>query len=222
MNDQKKLDIFDETKIAKKEIKEEELAETEKRVEFGKRLRKLREENEFKQTDLADVLKRTHDIISNYERGVRYPYKQELEKICELFNVTLDYFFPDHQYPELKDISSKKNYPKNVKRRNSPVVVKRAEDMGIKVAPVKKMYSTSTRTPLPDELGIDYDVEEELKEFEDIENEADATSMEHETVTSNTKPKPAIEVIQSDLNDKMKRKITITIGKEISINVEEY
>jgi repressor LexA len=222
MNDQKKLDIFDEAKIARKEIKEEELAETEKRVEFGKRLKRIREENEFKQTDLADVLKRTHDIISNYERGLRYPYKQELEKICELFNVTLDYFFPDHKYPKLKDVSNMKKHSKKIQRRSSPVVVRRAEDLGINVGQPKKMYSTGTRTPLPEELGINYDVEDELKALGDIDGEAAVDVMEPDTTVPNEKNTQAVEIIQSNPSDSIKRKITIVIGKEITVNVEEY
>ena len=61
---------------------------------FGGRLRRLREEKGLKQTDLAKLLKlESSSTISQYENEAlnRIPDAHILQKLAELFNVSIDY-----------------------------------------------------------------------------------------------------------------------------------
>lgn len=61
---------------------------------FGGRLRRLREEKDLKQTDLAKLLKlESSSTISQYENEAlnRIPDAHILQKLAELFNVSIDY-----------------------------------------------------------------------------------------------------------------------------------
>lgn len=59
---------------------------------FGSKLRKLREENNMTQVDLADALGLSLKAISNYElKGTRPRTMDMYEKIADLFQVDLNY-----------------------------------------------------------------------------------------------------------------------------------
>jgi transcriptional regulator with XRE-family HTH domain len=61
---------------------------------FGGRLRRLREEKGLKQTDLAKLLKlESSSTISQYENEAlnRIPDAHILQKLADLFNVSIDY-----------------------------------------------------------------------------------------------------------------------------------
>ena len=60
-------------------------------MDFSKRLRDLREENNVKQKDLAEKLNLKPNAISKYEKGVSQPSIQTLVTISEFFSVTVDY-----------------------------------------------------------------------------------------------------------------------------------
>ena len=40
---------------------------------FGERLKELREDNDEKQKDIADLLFVSNKVISDYERGIHFP-----------------------------------------------------------------------------------------------------------------------------------------------------
>lgn len=60
-------------------------------VNFGKRLKKLRLQNNLSQAQLADRLGLTKSVISAYENSVRMPSYEVLISISRIFNVTTDY-----------------------------------------------------------------------------------------------------------------------------------
>ena len=60
-------------------------------VNFGKRLKKLRLQNNLSQAQLADRLGLTKSVISAYENSVRMPSYEVLISISRIFKVTTDY-----------------------------------------------------------------------------------------------------------------------------------
>lgn len=77
----------------------------------GEKLKKLRQDMGWNQTDLADRIGVTGSLVSMYENGQREPARQTLMKIAKEFNVSMDDFYLDsnevqspsnHQNP-LKD-----------------------------------------------------------------------------------------------------------------------
>ncbi len=64
---------------------------------YLRRLRDLREDNDFKQEYVASVLKITRQQYQLYESGKRSLPIDKLVEICRLYNVSADYIL------ELKD-----------------------------------------------------------------------------------------------------------------------
>ena len=60
-------------------------------AEFKDRVKDLRLKKNFSQQRLADLLDVNKQTISQYERGVRFPTKENLEALCDVFNVSTDY-----------------------------------------------------------------------------------------------------------------------------------
>ncbi len=63
------------------------------KVNFGERLRILREESNFTEEQLAEKLGIVKQTISKYEKNQREPKYETLLKIAEIFNVSIDYLF---------------------------------------------------------------------------------------------------------------------------------
>lgn len=57
---------------------------------IGKRLAEIRKEYGYKQTDLAEMLNVSQQVISNIERGVTAPDIEQLKKIADIYNISLD------------------------------------------------------------------------------------------------------------------------------------
>ena len=60
-------------------------------MEFKQRLKKLRKEHGFKQVQLGKALNYGSTTISNYERGRNRPSIEDLIRLAEVFNVSVDY-----------------------------------------------------------------------------------------------------------------------------------
>lgn len=60
-------------------------------AEFKDRIKELRLKKNFSQQRLADILDVNKQTISQYERGIRFPTKENLEALCDAFNVSSDY-----------------------------------------------------------------------------------------------------------------------------------
>lgn len=60
-------------------------------MEFKEKLLKLRKQHGFTQTQLGNLVGVSLRSIQNYELGVRYPKRAVLDKLCEVFNVPIEY-----------------------------------------------------------------------------------------------------------------------------------
>ena len=60
-------------------------------MDFGERLRDLREEKDITRYALANILNVSYSTISKYETNIRFPDKEALIKIADFFDVSLDY-----------------------------------------------------------------------------------------------------------------------------------
>ena len=58
---------------------------------FGNRIRRLREEKNLKQEQVASVLRVNRKAVSHYENDIREPSFEILIKMAELYNVRTDY-----------------------------------------------------------------------------------------------------------------------------------
>lgn len=73
-------------------------------VDFGSRLRMLRQAKKLTQKQLADQLLLTKSVISAYETDLRLPSYDILIKLSSIFSVTTDYLLGVN-HAELVDIS---------------------------------------------------------------------------------------------------------------------
>lgn len=77
-------------------------------MEFGERLRNLREDNDEKQKDIAKVLFVSPNMISSYELGKHFPKDEKsLIALAKHFNVSLDYLLC---YSDVRNHSIYKDY----------------------------------------------------------------------------------------------------------------
>lgn len=60
-------------------------------MEFKEKLLSLRQRYSMSQQELADAVKVSRKSIQFYESGERYPKRSILEKMAEVFNVSLEY-----------------------------------------------------------------------------------------------------------------------------------
>jgi len=61
------------------------------KLSFGERLKRLREERDLTQLELAKILNIANSTLSLYESGKRHPDFETLQKIAKFFNVTTDF-----------------------------------------------------------------------------------------------------------------------------------
>lgn len=64
---------------------------------LGNRIKLLRNERSMTQPDLATALGVTVRTVAYYENDERQPKKSLVLKLCELFNVSIDYLLSDSQ-----------------------------------------------------------------------------------------------------------------------------
>lgn len=58
---------------------------------YFKRLRDLREDNDLKQADIAEILGIKQTVYSRYERGFQTIPLEHLIKLADYYNVSVDY-----------------------------------------------------------------------------------------------------------------------------------
>ena len=63
---------------------------------FGERLREIRKARNLTQTQLADILVTSKQILSRYELGQRSPKIEQVSKYAEKLNVSVDYLLGDN------------------------------------------------------------------------------------------------------------------------------
>lgn len=61
------------------------------RKKFGERLKKLRENNNELQSDLAEEVGVGVSMVSTWENGINYPKVEKLIDIAEYYKVSIDY-----------------------------------------------------------------------------------------------------------------------------------
>lgn len=77
-------------------------------MEFGERLKCLREENKLSREELSEKLKISYSSVSKYETNIRFPDKETLKKIADFFSVSVDYLLGRSNIrtsPELKIVT---------------------------------------------------------------------------------------------------------------------
>lgn len=78
---------------------------------IGKRLAEIRKSKKLKQMELAEMLNVSQQVISNIERGVTAPDIEQLKKIADIYNISLDqlvgreFFYDNADNVERKIIS---------------------------------------------------------------------------------------------------------------------
>lgn len=61
-------------------------------VNYIKRMRDLREDNDYTQSYVAHILGTSQTMYARYERGANELPLRHLIKLCRLYNVSSDYF----------------------------------------------------------------------------------------------------------------------------------
>lgn len=67
---------------------------------FGARLKKLRENENLSQTELAKRLNLSQSVIAYYESNKKQPSQDTLSKMADYFNVTVDYLLGRNNKPD--------------------------------------------------------------------------------------------------------------------------
>lgn len=60
-------------------------------MEFSERLKKLRKDSGFTQVDVAEKLGISQPAYASWERGIKKPTQENLVKIAQVLNVSVDY-----------------------------------------------------------------------------------------------------------------------------------
>lgn len=60
-------------------------------MEFSERLKKLRKQAQLTQVDVAEKLGISQPAYASWERGVKKPTQENLVKIAQILNVSVDY-----------------------------------------------------------------------------------------------------------------------------------
>lgn len=63
------------------------------RIQFGKKLRKIRRHRDYTQEKLAELLNVSVEFISNMERGINAPSFETIEKIAQAFDLPINELF---------------------------------------------------------------------------------------------------------------------------------
>ena len=71
---------------------------------FGSRLKELRQMNHMKQSELGDIVHVSLGTVSIWERDVRKPEFGTIERLCELFNVSLAYMLGMNDDPTVPGV----------------------------------------------------------------------------------------------------------------------
>lgn len=60
-------------------------------MEFSERLKSIRKQAQLTQVDIAEKLGISQPAYASWERGVKKPTQENLVKIAQIFNVSIDY-----------------------------------------------------------------------------------------------------------------------------------
>ena len=80
--------------------------------ELGEKIKRLREDRELSQAELAKVIGTSREIVSNIENGVRMPKLSEISKLASFFHCSIDDLISDEESVEIIIKKSKEAKPK--------------------------------------------------------------------------------------------------------------
>ncbi len=72
-------------------------------AEFGKRIKDIRKKNKMTQGKLAELLYISEDSVSNFETGKTMCVPEHIIKMCQIFNISADYFYFGKEYSLNRD-----------------------------------------------------------------------------------------------------------------------
>lgn len=75
---------------------------------IGRRLRELREQAHLSQEQAALAANITPAYLGQLERGEKNPTVMTVEKLCDVFRLSLSEFFSDHEYRAAEDATENK------------------------------------------------------------------------------------------------------------------
>ena len=76
-------------------------------MKFSEKLKKLRQEHNLTQDDLAEKIYVTRTAISKWETDNGYPSIESLKMLAKLFNVTIDQLISDEDIKNKEDLELK-------------------------------------------------------------------------------------------------------------------
>ena len=121
-------------------------------IYIGQKIKEFRKNTRMTQTDLAERLDTTKQTISRYEKGDRKAGQDILFRLCEIFDVSIDDFFPPTQAPTISTPTS------DTAKAISETVEKLEE-------PRRVIVLDTAKTQLDEQNRAQNDVHEELTEY---------------------------------------------------------
>ena len=125
-------------------------------MNVGKRIAELRAANDMSQQTLADLLFVSRDLVSKWENGLRRPDYQTIERIAEVFRISVDSLIEKRDlvfeelsdcFPEGSELSEERltavlnSFLRKSKPRNAELFLKR-------------YYFQNSVTAVADEYGL--------------------------------------------------------------------
>ena len=109
---------------------------------FGERLREIREDHNWSQTELAQKLNTTKQMISCYELNQRSPRIEQVKKFAEALNVPLDYLLGD---TEAEAITKSFWIRKKKKKPFYKIFIEVTEQLGLDIPGIVRMTGLTDR-----------------------------------------------------------------------------
>lgn len=101
-------------------------------IYIGQKIKEFRTRAKMTQSDLADALNTTKQTISRYEKGDRKAGQDTLFALCDIFNVSIDDFFPPIQSAQAPATSLVQQINDTVVQLTPPnqkIVLRTSEDL---------------------------------------------------------------------------------------------
>ena len=100
-------------------------------IYIGQKIKEFRTKEKMTQSDLAKVLDTTKQTISRYEKGDRKAGQDTLFTLCDIFNVSIDDFFPPIQSPNTSNelVQAINDTVVQLTPPNQKIVLRTSEDL---------------------------------------------------------------------------------------------
>lgn len=100
-------------------------------IYIGQKIKEFRTKEKMTQSDLAKVLDTTKQTISRYEKGDRKAGQDTLFTLCDIFNVSIDDFFPPIQSPDTSNelVQTINDTVVQLTPPNQKIVLRTSEDL---------------------------------------------------------------------------------------------